>query len=379
LTVIFKNVKICLTDLEGYFNFRNLITQFKEELRMHTSKVTKLILSLLIVLGVLLSACTQAVETEAPPEEPAAEEPVAEEPEAEEPEAGELTLIKFASFAGEEALPIYVAQQEGLLAKHGVEADIIPVASAQEKEQLVAVGEANCEQGELLTVITANQDEIIKQNLFVSIQPSETHPKFTILVAGDSGIEDIEGLKGVEIGTSENSIVEYITHRILERNGFSKEDIKFLSVPRIPDRLALIQSGELKAGSMQSSLADMAVQEGAVIIADDRNYPDITQMTWACRKDFIDANPEAVKGFIAAIAEAVEIINKDPQAYKGLAVENNLIPVPLQETYVMPEFPLPAVPTREGFEDVYQWALEKGIVTNENIAYEDTIRPELLP
>jgi NitT/TauT family transport system substrate-binding protein len=322
----------------------------------------------------LVSACAQSVETETPQEEPASVEPAAEESAAEE-----LTLIKFASFAGEETVPIYLARQEGLLAKHGVEADIIPVASAQEKEQLVAVGEANCEQGELLSVIVANQDEIIKQNLFVSIQPSETHPKFTILVAGNSGIESLEDLKGVEIGTSENSIVEYITTRILERNGFSKEDIKYLGVPRIPDRLALIQSGELKAGSMQSTLAEMAAQQGAVIIADDSKYPDITQMTWACRKDFIDENPEAVKGFIAAIAEAVEIINQDPQAYKDLAVEYNLIPKPLLETYVMPVYPLPAVPTREGFEDVYQWALEKGIVTNENIAYEDTIRPELLP
>jgi len=351
---------------------------------MRITKVTQLIVSLLIILGVLLSACAQAVETEAPleepvVEEPAAEEPAVEEPASEEPVAGELTKIRFAAFTGEETVPIYVAQQEGILAKHGVEADIIPVASAQEKDQLIAVGEADCEQGELLTVITANQDEIIKQNLFISIQPSETHPKFTILVAGNSGIESLEDLKGVEIGTSENSIVEYITTRILERNGFSKEDIKYLSVPRIPDRMALIQSGELKAGSMQSSLAEMAVQQGAVIIADDSKYPEITQMTWACRKDFIDANPEAVRGFIAAIAEAVEIINKDPQAYKALAVENNLIPVPLQEIYVMPVFPMPAVPTREGFEDVYQWALERGIVTNENIAYEDTIRPELLP
>ena len=178
---------------------------------MRKIRIFQLLLSLLILIVLLLSACAQSVETETPPEEPADEEPAAEEPAAEEPAAEELTLIKFASFAGEETVPIYLARQEGLLAKHGVEADIIPVASAQEKEQLVAVGEANCEQGELLSVIIANQDEIIKQNLFVSIQPSETHPKFTILAAGNSGIESLEGLKGVEIGTSENSIVEYIT------------------------------------------------------------------------------------------------------------------------------------------------------------------------
>ena len=47
---------------------------------MHIRKVTQLILSLLIVLGVLLSACAQTVETEAPSEEPAAEEPAAETP-----------------------------------------------------------------------------------------------------------------------------------------------------------------------------------------------------------------------------------------------------------------------------------------------------------
>ena len=42
-----------------------------------------------------------------------------------------------------DTLPMYVAQQEGLFAKHGVNVEFVPVASAPERDQLLAAGQAD--------------------------------------------------------------------------------------------------------------------------------------------------------------------------------------------------------------------------------------------
>jgi len=347
---------------------------------MKIRKFPQLLLYLLIVMAVILSACAQTAETEPQPEEPAAEEPAAEEPAAEDQAPGELTKIRLAALPVLELTPVYLAQQEGLFAKHGVEIDVIPTASGQEKDQLLAIAEADCGQGEHLSILLTNQEEIVMQSVVGTYYPTESHPVFSIIAGANSGIESLDQLKGVEIATSEDTINEYDAVRILQYNGFSDEDIKFLGVPRIPDRLALLESGELKAAQMPTHLGLMVVQtQGAKILADDGKYPQLIEATWMCRKDFIDENTEAIQGFVAAIAEAVEIINEDPQKFKGIAIENNLIPKPIVETYVMPDFPLPFVPSEESFLDVYQWALERGLLSNENIAYEDTVRPEFVP
>jgi len=326
---------------------------------MQSRKITQVTIFLFILISTLLSACAQADISDTSSEE--------------------STKIRLAALTTLELTPVYLAQQEGFFDKHGVEVEVISTASGQEKDQLIAVGEADCGQGEHLALLLTNQENTQVQYVIGVYKPSESHPVFTIIAGANSGIESLEDLKGVEIGTSEGTVNEYVAARILQKNGFSNEDIKFIGVPRIPDRLALLASGELKAALLPTHLGLMTVQEGAKLIADDGKYPELIEAAWMCRKDFIDENPEAISGFVAAIAEAVQMINADPQKYKNIAIENNLIPKPIAETYVMPTFPLPFIPSVEGFEDVYKWALEKGIITNENIKYEDSARPEFLP
>ena len=42
-----------------------------------------------------------------------------------------------------DTLPMYVAQQEGLFTKHGVNVEFVPVASAPERDQILAAGQAD--------------------------------------------------------------------------------------------------------------------------------------------------------------------------------------------------------------------------------------------
>jgi NitT/TauT family transport system substrate-binding protein len=168
-----------------------------------------------------------------------------------------------------DALPMYVAEAEGYFEKEGVQVKFIPVSSAAERDQLMQSEQADAMINDLVSTMLYNKDQTQIQIVDFARTASKEFPQYRILAAKDSGINTIEDLKGVEIGVSEGTVIEYTTDRLLEDAGFAPEDIKTLAVPKIPDRMALLNSGELKAANLPDPLASLAIQQGAKVIVDD--------------------------------------------------------------------------------------------------------------
>lgn len=290
----------------------------------------------------------------------------------------EPATLKIAVLPIIDTLPMYVAQQEGLFAKHGVSVEFVPVASAPERDQILAAGQADGTINETLAVMAFNKASIQMQVVRYALRPTGGHGHFFIIASGKSGITDVDGLKGVEIGVSQGTVIEYVTERILQAEGFSSDEIKTIAVPKIPDRMALLASGELKAGVMPDPLASLVVAQGGVIVADDSTYPEYGFSVISFRKAVIDENPKAVEGFLAAIEEATALVNADPAKYKNLLSEQNLVPAPLLDVYLPPVYPLAGVPTESEWQDGLKWLKEKGML-DVDVSYADSVNASLLP
>jgi NitT/TauT family transport system substrate-binding protein len=290
----------------------------------------------------------------------------------------EPATLKIAVLPIIDTLPMYVAQQEGLFAKHGVTVEFVPVASAPERDQILAAGQADGTINETLAVMAFNKATVQMQVVRYALRPTEGHGHFFIIASGQSGITDVNGLKGVEIGVSQGTVIEYVTERILQAEGFTADDIKTIAVPKMPDRMALLASGELKAGVMPDPLASLVVGQGGVIVADDSKYPEYGFSVISFRKAVIDENPDAVKDFLAAIEEATTLVNTEPAKYKNLLSEQNLVPAPLLEKYQAPVFPTAGVPTEAEWQDALNWLKEKGML-DVDVSYADSVNATLLP
>jgi NitT/TauT family transport system substrate-binding protein len=273
---------------------------------------------------------------------------------------------------------MYVAQQEGLFAKHGVKVEFVPVASAPEREQLLAAGQADGTINETLAVMMSNKEKAQMQVVRYALVPTAEHGHFFIIASAKSGITDAQGLKGVEIGVSQGTVIEYVTERLLQAEGLTKDDIKTIAVPKIPDRMALLASGELNAGVLPDPLGALAVQQGAKIVLDDSKHPEYGFSVISFRKAVIDANPDAVKGFLAAVEEATTMLNKDPKKYTSVLSDQKLVPPPLLANYSVPVYPTAGVPTQEEWNDALAWAKEKGMLTAD-VSYADSVNATLLP
>lgn len=277
-----------------------------------------------------------------------------------------------------DSLPIHVAQSEGFFEEQGVQVEIIPVASAPERDQLVQSGQADGMINELVSVLFYNKQnyEVVAVRFARAAAPDA--PVFRIVASQASGIQTVEQLAGVPIGISEGTVIEYTTDRLLEQAGLRPDQIAKVAVPKIPDRLNLLSSGQLAAANLPDPAASVALLQGAVLIIDDSTYPEVGHSVITFDAQFVEQNPETVRAFLRAVEQAVAAINTDKERWDTLLLEKNLLPQPLLESYTLPDYPTASVPSRAQFDDALAWAQNKGLLSGP-VSFEQSVSAEFLP
>src|SRR5512143_1267218 len=181
----------------------------------------------LVLLAVLLSACGGAA-----------------------PTAQEDPTLKIAVLPILDALPMYVADAQGYYKAAGITVTFVPVASAAERDQLMQAGQIDGMINDLVSTVLYNKDtQKITIVRFARTATTEA-AQYSIVAAKGSGITKPSDLKGVEIGISEATVIAYTTDRLLAAEGLAASDIKTIAIPKIPDRLTMLSSGQLKAANL---------------------------------------------------------------------------------------------------------------------------------
>lgn len=290
----------------------------------------------------------------------------------------EINIIRVAVLPVLDALPIHVAQAQGYFEEQGLEVEIISVSSAPERDALMQSRQVEAILNEVVSTIFYNQAETRVVSVRFLRAASPDYPLFRILAAKDSGISSVEDLKGVEIGISEGTVIQYTTERILQNAGLTDQEIIGIAVPRIPDRIALLVSGELAAANLPDPAASAAILQGAVPVIDDTTIPSISHSVLTFDAEVLSENPETIKRFLLAIEKAVEDINSDKDSWTDLMIELGLLPPVLVGSYSLPDFPTASVPSQSQFNDAVDWALERGLISAP-VDYSSSVSGEFLP
>ena len=294
------------------------------------------------------------------------------------PKPVEMPVLKIALLPIIDAVPIYAAQQEGLFEKNGVKVEIIPVSAAPDRDQLMSAGQADGEINETASVMLFNRESTQLQIVRYALRPTAMSPHFYILASAKSGITQATQLKGVEIGVSQGTVIEYVTDRMLEAQGFTADEIKVIPVPKLSDRMTLLASGDLLAGTMPDPLASLAIQQGAVDVLDDAQSPQYGYSVISFRKAVIDAEPAAIRSFLAALEEATALVNADPAKFANILSDQQIVPAPLLTSYTLPEYPTAGVPTEDEWNDAMTWMIEKQLLKS-TVSYSSSVTSEYLP
>ncbi|MCX7857131.1 MAG: ABC transporter substrate-binding protein [Deltaproteobacteria bacterium] len=276
-----------------------------------------------------------------------------------------------------DVLPIYVALDKGYFELYGLKLDIIPCASAAERDQLLVAGNLDIIINDLVSIALFNKEKTNVFGIRYAMFPTERFFQFALIAPRSANILKPQELKGVPIGVSQATIIHYVTERLLIKEGLKPDEIKIVAIPRIPDRLSALMRGDLKAACLPDPFASMAIIQGANLILDDRKYPFFSGSLYSVNKNFAEKNPDLIIRFLLSIDRAIADINKDKERFYDLAIEKRLIPSSLVGKYTIPDFPPKMLPDEKIWQDVISWLIEKDLI-KKPIPYSDSITGKFL-
>ncbi len=289
------------------------------------------------------------------------------------------TTLKMGLLPILDVLPFYVADQAGYFEAAGLKVELVPTSSAVERDQLMLAGEIDGMLNDLISTGIFNQDEARIQIVAQARRAYADSPQFRILAAPRSNITLPSEAANFEIGVSENSVIKYITQRIMENAGVSTSDLKFVAEPNIAVRYQLLMEGTMKVACLPDPMAQAAIAGGAILIADDSSLveSEFSQSVLTFSTKAIKDKPEAVSAFLTAWMQAAADINADPEAYRALWLEKTNVPDSVKDTYQLPPFPTYAITQPLAWDDTMAWLVEQGIVDQAPV-YEDSVSGSFL-
>jgi NitT/TauT family transport system substrate-binding protein len=277
----------------------------------------------------------------------------------------------------EDSVPFYVAEQEGLFEQENVRVELVPFLSALERDSALTAGAIDGAISDPIGALLLDQGRGLIKITSLGLGKTPQEGVFAILAAPSSGIQSVEDLKGVEIAVSNATIIEYVTDRLLEQQGFSPEQISKVEVKKMPIRMQMLLSGSVKAATLPEPLSTIAAGKGAKVLISDADLDQsLSQTVVVVSSEAMIDKKEAIRSLFQAYGRAVEAINGDPERYRALVVEKGRIPPFMADNYPIAVYPAPEPFSRELFEPAAQWLAGKGLI--QMIEYEDIVATDFL-
>lgn len=271
------------------------------------------------------------------------------------PAAAAPAALKVGVLPDADSLPLLVADAEGRFAKEGLAVELVPFKTAIERDAALQSGAVDGVVSDLLAAALATQGG------FEVRVTSLTDGRYGVVTAPGSGLEKASQLSGVEVGISTNTIIQYAVDSLLSKAGLPPAEIKGLAVPKIPVRMELLLTGQLKAACLPEPLLTAAQVRGARLVAASDDAGLRAGVLLFSRKA-VDSRQAELKAFYRAYASAAAAINADQAKYRPFLVEKAGFPEEVREAYRFVRYERPRLPTEADVKAVLSWMAAKGLL-----------------
>ena len=277
-----------------------------------------------------------------------------------------------------DAFPFFVAEAKGYFNEYGIEVIAVPVNSGLERDQLMQSDEIDGMLNEMITTANFNRSQARVKTVISARKAYPQYPLFRVLSAPAAKLTSASDLEGIPIGISKNTIIEYVTDRLLSAEGVDPGQIIKTSVPVIPERYQLLLQGQLKVATLPDPLAKSALASGAGEVIDDSKHPQYSVSVLSFNINTLTHKPQAVRLFLKAWVRATEEINRNTESYRPLLLKKIRIPKNIQTIFRIPPYPVREVPDVSQWTDVMNWMVSKNLLSSP-LPYEQSITDIYLP
>jgi NitT/TauT family transport system substrate-binding protein len=286
--------------------------------------------------------------------------------------------LKIALLPIVDVFPYYVAEARGYFDHYGVNVRAVPVASGLERDQLMQSGEIDGMLNELISTANFNRDRVQVKTIISARKAYPHYPLFRLLSSPATKLASVSDISGIAIGIAKNTIIEYITDRLLAAEGADPNKILKTSIPAIPERYQLLLQGQIKAATLPDPLAESALTAGAGLVIDDSTHPQFSVSVLSFNIKTLENKAEAVRSFLKAWDRAAADINANAESFRPLLLKKIRVPKHVQQTYNIPPYPRGEVPGIKQWADVMNWMISKDLLDSP-LPYNDSISTAFLP
>ncbi len=267
------------------------------------------------------------------------------------------------------SIPLVVADRKGLFAAEGLRVELVPFSSQLNRETALQTGGID---GTVSDMINAIQSWA---HGFGARVTSVTEGSFGLLSSPGSSLRTLADWPGgagkVRTGLLENSIVYYVTERMLQSAGADPSRIELVPILQLPARLEMLLAGRIEAACLPEPLATMARARGAHSLSDTDAMGTTPGVLLFAGKAIAEKRRE-IAAFYRAYDAAVVEVNAHPEAYRAAIVADCEFPPAVAALMVIPRFRPSFTPPASQVQDVARWMVEKGLVTRMP-AYDDVV------
>lgn len=264
--------------------------------------------------------------------------------------------------------PLYVAQENGIFVKHGLQVELLWGGDPNAPLKLVAAGKypfaVSYQQS--VTIARASETVLPVKSIGLLVE----HPLNTITFLKKSGIKTPADFKGKKIGYTVAPLDVLLFNAIAENAGLKRDDYELINIGT--NIMAPLLTGKIHAviGPFRNYEINMLKLEGAeadFFALEKHGIPDYYELVIITNDSYLKNNKETAKKLMMAVKEAISFTKKNPDKALQLFFKANpdsrkeLEELAFKDTVEF--FAKTQVQSKEKWEAFTKFALEKGLIS----------------
>lgn len=263
----------------------------------------------------------------------------------------------------DDSFPIYVANEEGIFKKNGVDVKIIPFKSSSEESQALESKSIDMMMNDMVVQSLLKKSNTDTKIMATAYGANPEEGRFVVLASPNSGIKKPEGFYGKKVGISKNTMMQYLMDSYFDYLKLDIKKVDLVNIPNLQTRMEALLSGKIEGAILPDPLASMAIKKGAVPVIDDTKLgKNFSQSVIVVSDDVLKSRKEDTEKVMKSIYTAMNDINKNPEKYLELERKFSRVPEPLKEDYPMPHYSPDKKPTEEEVKNVQDWLVKNKLI-----------------
>ncbi|HAJ36559.1 MAG TPA: ABC transporter substrate-binding protein [Chloroflexi bacterium] len=210
--------------------------------------------------------------------------------------------------------PWWIAQEQGIFTKYGIEAELIDFVTDTEVNAAFASGNMD-----VANVATHTALKLYANGVDLKIVLLEDVSNAADAIIAPSAIASINDLAGKTVAYEEGSTSDLLLHYALAENNMQIEDIVAAPMPAADAGAALI-AGQVDAAVTYEPYISEAINQNSDIQAlyTAAERPGLISDVLAARTQFAEENPDVMRNLLKVWDEAVTFLRENPEAGRAI-------------------------------------------------------------